>query len=288
MQSKLILLHALSPLHAGIGQGVGVIDLPIAREKVTGIPYLPGSSCKGVLRAACTDKKTQKKLFGPDTDNAAEHAGSLQFTDISLLCLPLRSFSGTFAWVTSPFVLKRFVRDLRDLSLHPPDNIPSPQNENSALVTKGTKLTTSQNKIVFEDLDLAAQQDDTLTKWSVWLSEKLFKDTDWRTLFQERLCLIADNLFSYFLETGTEVNAKIKLQEDTKSVEKGGLWYEENLPAESILYGAAFFQAIKVDGEWVKAEEAFSSLAELSKKTLQFGGKATVGRGLCRLTTVGG
>ena len=40
----LLFLHALSPLHAGTGQGIGAIDLPIAREKATGIPYLPGSS----------------------------------------------------------------------------------------------------------------------------------------------------------------------------------------------------------------------------------------------------
>ena len=46
-------VHALSPLHAGTGQGAGIIDLPIAREKATGLPYLPGSSLKGTLRARC-------------------------------------------------------------------------------------------------------------------------------------------------------------------------------------------------------------------------------------------
>ncbi|RMD58772.1 type III-B CRISPR module RAMP protein Cmr4, partial [Candidatus Parcubacteria bacterium] len=50
MQAKLMFLHALSPLHAGTGQGVGAIDLPIAREKGTEIPIVPGSSLKGVLR----------------------------------------------------------------------------------------------------------------------------------------------------------------------------------------------------------------------------------------------
>ncbi len=50
MQARLLFTHALSPLHAGTGQGVGVIDLPIAREKATGLPFLPGSSVKGTLR----------------------------------------------------------------------------------------------------------------------------------------------------------------------------------------------------------------------------------------------
>ena len=31
-------IHALSPLHPGVGQGVGGVDLPVAREKATGIP----------------------------------------------------------------------------------------------------------------------------------------------------------------------------------------------------------------------------------------------------------
>ena len=38
MQSRLVFVHALSPLHAGTGQGVGVIDLPIAREKLQACP----------------------------------------------------------------------------------------------------------------------------------------------------------------------------------------------------------------------------------------------------------
>ena len=56
MKSRLVFVHAISPLHAGTGQGVGVIDLPVAREKATGLPYFPGSSLKGVLRDACEDK----------------------------------------------------------------------------------------------------------------------------------------------------------------------------------------------------------------------------------------
>ena len=64
MDAKLLFTHAFSPLYAGTGQGVGVIDLPIAREKATNLPYLPGSSLKGVLRDAC-DPAYQVKIFGP-------------------------------------------------------------------------------------------------------------------------------------------------------------------------------------------------------------------------------
>ena len=50
------LLQAVSPLHAGTGQSADIIDLPIARMKSTGIPFVPGSSLKGVLRDECATR----------------------------------------------------------------------------------------------------------------------------------------------------------------------------------------------------------------------------------------
>ena len=75
MNARLLFIYAISPLHAGTGQGVGVIDLPIAREKATGIPFLPGSSVKGTLRDLCKDPK-KEDVFGPETTNADEFAGA--------------------------------------------------------------------------------------------------------------------------------------------------------------------------------------------------------------------
>ena len=83
MQPYLTFIHALSPLHAGTGQGVDVIDLPIARERATGLPLLPGSSLKGTLldayRAAQGEPEA-KRLFG-----TTEAASKAQFTDQRLL-----------------------------------------------------------------------------------------------------------------------------------------------------------------------------------------------------------
>src|SRR5216684_3419020 len=132
MNARLLFVHALSPLHAGTGQGVGVIDLPIAREKSTGIPFLPGSSLKGALRARCSGKECVQ-VFGPDTVDVASdsnHASSAQFSDQRLLLLPIRSLAGTFAWVTSPYVLYRLVRDMEDIETKPPAAIPSIQEGN--------------------------------------------------------------------------------------------------------------------------------------------------------------
>ncbi len=43
-------IKALTPLHVGVGAGLGHIDLPIQREVHTKFPMIPGSSVKGALR----------------------------------------------------------------------------------------------------------------------------------------------------------------------------------------------------------------------------------------------
>lgn len=102
MLGRPCLIRALSPLHAGTGQAAGIVDLPIARYKATGIPFVPGSSIKGVRRDARRARAEEDSpellaVFGPDTANAGEHAGALVVGDARLLALPVRSFRGTFA-----------------------------------------------------------------------------------------------------------------------------------------------------------------------------------------------
>src|SRR5579883_3032511 len=117
MPSYLTIVHALSALHAGTGQGSGTIDLPIAREKATGLPYLPGSSLKGTLRTHCAEEK-RKEIFGSENaEGGFANAGMIQISDQRLLLLPVRSLAGTFAWVTSPYVLRRLKRDLAELGI---------------------------------------------------------------------------------------------------------------------------------------------------------------------------
>jgi hypothetical protein len=95
MNTRPFLLHALSLLHAGTGHAADVIDLPTARMKATGIPFVPGSSIKGVLRDArnTSGADTEKLLavFGPEKEHADQHAGSLVVGGARLLALPAPS-----------------------------------------------------------------------------------------------------------------------------------------------------------------------------------------------------
>ena len=294
MTAQLTFVHALSPLHAGIGQGAGVIDLPIAREKATGIPFLPGSSLKGALKALCPDENTRRRIFGADptdTSTGNDYASPVQFSDQRLLLLPVRSLAGTFAWVTSPYVLLRFARDLRDISITLPSSIPQPQAYNQCYIAGSTsKITITQGsnkRVVLEDLDLMPQNED-ITPWATTIGPKLFDEAIWQTMLTERLCIIHDDVFNFLIDTALEITTRIKLKLDTKTVDTvtGGLWYEEALPAETVLYG--FAQAIPVKSINVTSQEVFRELKNLTNNAVQFGGKATVGRGVCRVQMISG
>jgi CRISPR-associated protein Cmr4 len=294
MQTRLFFTHALSPLHAGTGQGVGVIDLPIAREKATGIPYLPGSSIKGTLREASASRHTEKDeqhllVFGPDTTNAADHAGSVQISDQRLLLLPVRSLRGTFAWVTSPYLLRRFARDAQEAvlpqALKLPQSIPAIEEEKCLVPDSPASVLVDGAQVILEDLDPQVRKDAVASQWATFLANALFAtDKGWHDMLQQRVCIVSDNMLKFLLNTATEVIARIKLQDDTKTVQQGGLWYEEALPTESILAGVVVSSPVSnTNRKNLRDDQVIDHISTLTNKTLQFGGKATVGRGICRL-----
>jgi CRISPR-associated protein Cmr4 len=301
MNAKLIFVHALSPLHAGTGQGVGVIDLPIAREKATGIPYLPGSSLKGPLRDLCPDntpeeKQKKKAVFGPDPKNdlASEHAGAAQFSDQRLLLLPVRSLKGTFAWVTSPYLLQRLARDAKSAN---PDAkceaLPKSLTGKQCVVTTNSTLTYPDSKgktVVLEDLELENQARDDADKWAKWIGGCAFNgDADLQNLLKGRLCIVADDVLVFLLNTATEITARIRLEDDKKTVERGALWYEEALPTETVLCGLLAATEVKATGMTKdKVGQIVETVIEGVLKQhnpVQLGGKATVGRGVCYVRT---
>jgi CRISPR-associated protein Cmr4 len=90
------------------------------------------------------------------------------------------------------------------------------------------------------------------------------------------------------IDNATEITTRIKLKENTKTVDTdtGGLWYEEALPCETILYGLALATPVKASG--MTDQGVFDELTTLMNKAVQLGGKATVGRGMCRVHMVQG
>lgn len=319
MEIRPFLLHALSPLHAGTGQAVEIIDLPIARMRATGMPFLPGSSIKGVLRetrvsAAQRELKAQRErnppadqetlnrlqqeplaVFGPDHEHAAEHAGALVVSDARLLALPVRSFAGTFAYVSSPLLLALARRDLAEQPL--PHLPPAPQRllpgkarvaaVNGPQRSMNLHSTREQHKVYLEDLEQEASADDHVLAWAQLLAPLVAaEDPD---AFIGRFLLVDDETMTFLWETCTQIDTRVRLNPDTRTVATGALWTEESLPPETLLLGLLGAQ----DSVNPKLKQTLTARAVLDaalNKTeiLQFGGKATVGRGRCRMIPLSG
>lgn len=121
--------------------------------------------------------------------------------------------------------------------------------------------------------------------WSKWLAEQVFPaDKTWQNMLKTRLCIVHDDTLNFLLQTATEVTARIKLLDETKTVQKGGLWYEEALPTETILTGLVVATPVKKTN--MTPDQIYTAINGLLDKTIQFGGHATVGRGLCRVWLV--
>lgn len=295
MQTQIFHLQNLSALHVGTGQGVGVVDLPIARSKSTNLPLVPGSAIKGVLRdelaaQAFLQPDDINTLFGPDTSLEDAHAGAIAFGDANLLLLPIRSFAGTVAYATCPFILRQYKRDnnIKTADLQIPqlggsddDTVSARVTANSSLIVRGTE------RIALEDLDIQAYDNDTIQKWADAITESLYPENskdyeDWRTQVASRFVILPDDIFSFLADTATEVRTRIRIDRKTRTVQQGALWTEENLPADSVFWGV-----IGVSQSRKKADDrSAQALADLLPKQeikIQIGGKHTVGRGFCRL-----
>lgn len=287
-------LHVISPLHIGAGQGIGYIDLPIVREKATNWPYVPGSAVKGVLRQYAVDagKQDIDAAFGQGGDSDSS-AGSLVFSDAFIVCLPVRSFYGTFVWVTSAMALRRF---RRRVNFNDAGNVPEPAYDEAFVFSDNhisSPAQSDQTKVYFEDIDLNAISDDGALKGiSDFLSGSVFPgDEGWQRIFKGRFAIVHDDIFTFLCETGTEVSARIRIDDDKKTAAKGALWYEESLPVETILAGTVWCdkvygkqQAQRTPGTSTPEENLMKTFCDSSKGSfdLQIGGKATTGKGRVR------
>ena len=163
--------------HPGSGTALGVVDLPVQRERHTAWPMIPGSALKGVLRDCCRQHVPGRRgkeadsdpdlvtAFGPPTSEADKHAGAISLTDARLLAFPVRSLKGVFAWVTCPAALERLNRDLKMVGLSPLGNPPS-LGADQAACSEGCPLLVENNKLVLEEFEFTRVcESDPLADW---------------------------------------------------------------------------------------------------------------------------
>lgn len=269
-------LFSQTILHCGSGQSVGIVDQPIARERASYLPIVPGSTVRGVLKAHISLKESDlsQSLFGYDKqDGEPSFAGALSITDAHLLLLPVRTVYGILAYATCPFILQRYKKDQKlDVK------VPTPAND-QALYPKGNP-NHQDNLMVLEDLDLKAQECEYTQQWAENIAQTLYaKDRPDYSDMSKRIIVLPDTVFSFLAETATEIRTRIRINQETGVVDNGALWTEESLPAESVLWGVFSVDEPRLNDKNGDKRPRFNDIIN-NKPVLQMGGNMGTGNGL--------
>ena len=292
--ANLVFLHALTGVHPGGGTALGVVDLPVQRERHTQWPMIAGSSLKGVLRDTCRQslgdgpdgKDLLHAAFGPETGNASDFAGALAFTDARLLAFPVRSLRGVFAWTTCPAVLARFARDAKLLAGSgsvPPD--PPMVARGEAACPERSDLLIDRDRLLLEEFEFRQLGGDGGI--ASWLAGRGITDQATADRLRRNLVVLDDNDFTHFARHATEVIARIGLDYETRTARGKALFYEEFLPPETLFYSVALATDSRNKQIERNAAGMLKVLRDNTPPVLQIGADQTIGKGLCAIRIVG-
>lgn len=295
MQYSILFMNAITSVHNGAGEGLGLIDRPIIRERTTNYPFIQASSIKGVLRdeykAKLSNDQQMNALFGPEDGNL--YMGAVSIGDGNLLFFPVRSLKGCFVWATSPLLLYRFARVLEiagkinqfpklnallansRLHSHMTDVLINPDSKNMLLV---------KEKIILEEFPKNTHSLNEIKEFADEISQKIFTSSDnfMKAEFIKKVVILPEDTFRYFVTYATEVVPNIKIDEET-GTSKEGLRYTEYLPSETILYSLIGFERAKISNAkalGVDSDTGVKTLFDSNRPDrIQIGADETKGKG---------
>ena len=308
----ILTLTALTPMHPGSGSGLGLIDNPVIRERCSSYPFIQAPSLKGVLRQKArevwktdADKPKITCIFGPERGGGSgdHYEGAVVFNDARILAMPVRSLKGSFVWITCPIALNRFFRDFSfcggEIKITTAENqenvwnIPAWLNGLSRsfqchIASGSTAGLLVDDKLYLEEFEIPATEKAEIGRISGFLAENIYPDNAYlKTMLTQNLVLLNDELFAYFIEHATQIEANIAIDQDSGTTVTGSLRYTEFLPAETIM-SAAFriserdFSGQKLDGQPMNPKKIFPELLEKVPQ-IQIGGDSTTGKGFVQL-----
>lgn len=281
-----LFLYAVSPVHMGAGQAVGVIDNPIQRERHTGHPCFAGSGIKGAVRHGFTaiggDAKLIDRLFGPESNSGELHAGAVSFGDAQLVALPVRSLRGGYVYATCPQALSRAQRLLGLVGQSCAWKVPV-VNEGQCLIANPALL--SGDKLHLEAFEYVAKVSQELPAISADLAQRGLPAGDAYAFFADKLktdlVVLSDTDFAYFAAHAMLVEPHVRIDEITGTASDGGLFYTENLPPEALMIAPLLASQTRSGKDDSPAEVVMAQIkAVIDGKLLQIGGDVTTGRGL--------
>lgn len=314
-----IFIRNITPMHVGVGSDLGIVDLPIQREKHTGYPKIESSGLKGCIREYFEsniknddDWVDVHKLFGYDDksltryydDNGesqdvdsskiemfqekkGQFAGAVGFSDARILFFPVKSAKGVFAYVTCLGVLQKFLETVEICDCQALDEL-------SSLIEKLQTLEQSQvycdkeklvldNKVVLDEYVYQRSNNDQVNQ----IFEQFAKIVGLDDSKAKNMVIVHDDEFVDFVTMYTEVITRTKISNQTGTVEGGALFNEEYLPSETIMYTLLLMTA-----SFYTEEEKCMTLKEVEERVneklkgeivLQIGSGATIGKGIVKI-----
>jgi len=215
-KAKPLFLICETPLHAGSGSDLGIVDLPIQRERHTSFPKIEGSSLKGALREAeeefilqpflkdASKKKLVKEklktlniVFGHDngalTGFRKEEMDNLFDTqEGGKIKKGNTDFAGAIGFTDARLLLfpvksmkgvfawatcpKVLRQFATDMKLTGLEDIPALPNANTVAEGSDLYISKSQQKVVLEEYTFEVAEDEKVTKLGAWLAKCLFED----------------------------------------------------------------------------------------------------------------
>lgn len=282
---SILALYAVTPCHAGCGASQGVVDLPIQRERHTQWPMIQASGMKGAMRAHF-DRFKGKITAGADQDQfdnltdlifgseKADHAGSLSVSDAKILAFPMRSNVAPFVWITCPAVLRRLNKDLRLLDRDMPSLADLDKLGTGKAWCVSGPIT---GQTLLEDMEVTAEDGSAVAAGLAPLLACLAP--------AERLLIVQDEVFTYGVTSCTQVMAQIKINQSRGTTQDGSLRYQEELPADTLLYSVILWGPSREGQKALSAETIAAYVRKHVMSThLQVGGDETLGRGIFELT----
>ncbi len=295
-ESRLIFYYTTSPTHMGAGDGLGTIDSPIQREVQTNYPLMAGSGIKGAIRHELSgrwgysddSKGAISAIFGPDT-SGSDFAGAVSFSDANIALFPVRSIKNGYVYATSRESLARLKRSAEIAGVAVPWSIPS---SNGALVANSELI--KDNKVTLEQFEVEAKEDSDVKAIASWISERTpdLIGQHFKEKIANDFVVLDDRHFYHFVTNSTVVEPHVRIDDETGTASDGGLFYVENLPSESLLFGIMMASDDRSKKSNMSAKEVVAKVEGdknspgINESVIQFGGDATYGRGLVAIRSV--
>jgi len=288
---KLIFIKAITPIYVG-SSVESVADKSIQRDHL-GLPIIFASSLKGVLRSQIDWGSDEEKIFGQKPESEEQKPGEIVFLDARPLFIPVRSLIGTYAYVTSPFLLRKYadyyeLYELRKNGLKQIINKIEEKfkkKENGVMLLKGESelkrnIIVNDSKIYLNEMEFEIIRNENSQNDLSDLSEKLFLGD--LELEKEPIIIVSDKYIVDLVNKSIIIYWRNRLERSKKVVMRGGLWSEEYIPDGTIFVSGFLRVRYKVSESQEDLESEVKKKLE-KHNILSIGGLETTGKGLVKL-----